>query len=49
MPATPERVLAALEEKREPRREGKRVIFDEHLSVKTVSENGGDGFLGTDA
>ena len=33
-PATPERVLRALEAKRrEPRREGKRVIFDEDISV----------------
>ena len=37
MPATPERVLEALEAKREPRRDGKRVIFDEHISVKTLS------------
>jgi CO/xanthine dehydrogenase Mo-binding subunit len=36
LPITPERVLRALEEKREPRREGKRVIFDEELSVATV-------------
>ena len=49
MPATPERVLAALAEKREPRRDGKRVIFDEQLSVRTVSSNGGAGFLGVDA
>ncbi len=48
-PATPERVLRALEEKREPRREGKRVVFDEELSVRTVSANGGEGFLGVDA
>jgi CO/xanthine dehydrogenase Mo-binding subunit len=49
MPATPERVLRALEAKREPRREGKRVIFDEELSVRTVSSTGGKGFLETDA
>jgi CO/xanthine dehydrogenase Mo-binding subunit len=49
MPATPDRVLAALEEKREPRRDGKRVIFDEHISVRTVSSNGGSGFLDVDA
>ncbi len=49
LPATPERVLKALEAKREPRREGKRVIFDEELSVRTVSANGGEGFLGVDA
>jgi CO/xanthine dehydrogenase Mo-binding subunit len=36
LPITPERVLRALEEKREPRREGKRVTFDEELSVATV-------------
>ena len=45
MPATPDRVLAALAEKREARRDGKRVIFDEHLSVRTVSSNRGSGFL----
>ena len=44
-PASPERVLAALQERREPRRDGKRVIFDEELSVRTVSSNGGAGFL----
>jgi CO/xanthine dehydrogenase Mo-binding subunit len=36
LPATPERVLRALDEKREPRREGKRIIFDEHLSTGTA-------------
>jgi CO/xanthine dehydrogenase Mo-binding subunit len=40
-PATPERVLRALEERREPRREGKRVIFDEEISVRGVSANAG--------
>jgi len=49
MPATPERVLAALEAKREPRRDGKRVIFDEHISVKAFSANEGAGFFGVDA
>ena len=44
-PATPERVLRALQERKEPRREGKRVIFDEDISVRTVSSNGGAGFL----
>jgi CO/xanthine dehydrogenase Mo-binding subunit len=47
-PATPERVLRALEAKREPRREGKRVVFDEEISVRGVSSSGGrsngDGF-----
>jgi hypothetical protein len=49
MPATPERVLAAIKAKREPERDGKRVLFDQHLSVKSVSSNGGSGFLGVDA
>src|SRR5437588_413534 len=44
-PATPERVLRAIQEKREPRREGKRVIYDEEISVRAVSSNGGAGFL----
>jgi CO/xanthine dehydrogenase Mo-binding subunit len=48
MPATPDRVLAALAEHREPRRDGKRVIFDEHISVRTMSANGGEGYLGVD-
>jgi hypothetical protein len=39
MPATPERVLRALEEQREPRREGKRVIFDEEISVRGVASD----------
>jgi CO/xanthine dehydrogenase Mo-binding subunit len=37
LPASPERVLRAIDERREPRREGRRVVFDEHLSVATVS------------
>ena len=49
VPATPERVLAAIEAKREARRDGKRVIFDEHISVKTLSSNAGAGFLDVDA
>ena len=39
-PATPERVLRALEAKKangQPRRDGKRVIFDEAISVTTVA------------
>ena len=36
-PATPEKVLRALEAKAEPRREGKRVIFDEEISINAVS------------
>jgi CO/xanthine dehydrogenase Mo-binding subunit len=42
LPITPERVLRALERKAtgegEPRREGKRVIFDEDISVKGVGD-----------
>jgi len=41
-PATPERVLRALDRKRdgkdEPRREGKRVIFDEEISVSAFAD-----------
>src|SRR5207253_973459 len=48
MPATPDRILAALADKREPKRDGKRVVFDEHLSVRTVSSTGGEGYLGVD-
>jgi hypothetical protein len=40
LPITPERVLRALEAKAEPRREGKLVIFDDELSVNTVSKGG---------
>jgi hypothetical protein len=49
MPATPERVLRALDAKLEPRREGKRVIFDEEISVAGVSADGGQAFWGVDA
>jgi CO/xanthine dehydrogenase Mo-binding subunit len=42
-PATPERVLKALEERREPRRDGKRVVYDEELSVGAVSVADGKG------
>ena len=45
MPASPERVLRALKTKAEPRREGKRVIFDEEISLRAVTSNGGAGFL----
>ena len=44
-PASPERVLRALQTRAEPRREGKRVIFDDDISVRAVSSNGGAGFL----
>ena len=44
LPITPERVLRALEAKAEgkaePRRDGKKVVFDEELSVNTVSSDG---------
>jgi CO/xanthine dehydrogenase Mo-binding subunit len=40
LPITPERVLRALETKAEPRRDGKLVVFDEELSVNTVSDGG---------
>jgi CO/xanthine dehydrogenase Mo-binding subunit len=36
LPVRPERVLRALDEKREPRRDGKRVIFDEHQSTGVI-------------
>jgi CO/xanthine dehydrogenase Mo-binding subunit len=48
MPATPERILRALDGDKEPRRDGKRVIFDDELSIRTVSSNGGKGFFETD-
>jgi hypothetical protein len=41
-------VLAAIQAKREPRRDGKRVIFDEAISVATLSSNEGKGFFDTD-
>jgi CO/xanthine dehydrogenase Mo-binding subunit len=44
-PATPERVLRAIQAKAEPRLDGKRVMFDEDISVRAVSSNGGAGFL----
>jgi CO/xanthine dehydrogenase Mo-binding subunit len=47
-PATPERVLRAIQAKAPPRREGKRVIFDEEISVSAVSSDGGVGFLEAD-
>jgi hypothetical protein len=40
-PATPERVLRAIEGKKEPRRDGKRVIFDEEISIRAVSASAG--------
>jgi CO/xanthine dehydrogenase Mo-binding subunit len=40
LPITPERVLRALAAKKEPRRDGKYVVFDEELSVNTVAHAG---------
>jgi CO/xanthine dehydrogenase Mo-binding subunit len=40
LPITPERVLRALEAKAEPKREGKKLVFDEELSVNAVSSGG---------
>jgi CO/xanthine dehydrogenase Mo-binding subunit len=45
MPASPERVLRAIRAQAQPRRDGKRVIFDDELSLRTVTSNGGAGFL----
>jgi CO/xanthine dehydrogenase Mo-binding subunit len=45
MPASPERVLRAIKAKAQPRRDGKRVIFDEEISLRAVTSNGGAGFL----
>jgi CO/xanthine dehydrogenase Mo-binding subunit len=49
MPATPDRVLAALGAKSEPRRDGKWVVYDEEISLAAVSSNGGEGYFGVDA
>ncbi len=50
MPATPDRVLAALAEKREPRRDGKRVdLRRAPLGARRSRPNGGAGFFGVDA
>jgi CO/xanthine dehydrogenase Mo-binding subunit len=42
-PATPERVMKALKERKEPRRDGKRVVYDEDISIRGVSSSGGKG------
>jgi CO/xanthine dehydrogenase Mo-binding subunit len=47
-PASPEKVLAALDARAQPRREGKRVIFDEAISVAGSSSTGGAGFTTPD-
>ncbi len=50
MPASPERVMRALDLKGKsvPRREGKWVVFDEDVSVSTVSSTGGEGYVRVD-
>jgi CO/xanthine dehydrogenase Mo-binding subunit len=40
-PATPDKVLRALRERKEPRRDGKRVVYDAELSIRSVSANAG--------
>jgi CO/xanthine dehydrogenase Mo-binding subunit len=47
-PATPERVLRAIKSRREPQRDGKRVIYDSEISLASVSGNGGSGFWEVD-
>jgi CO/xanthine dehydrogenase Mo-binding subunit len=42
-PATPERVLNAIQEGKEPQRDGKRVVYDEEISIAAVSGNRGKG------
>lgn len=44
LPAKPERVLRALRERSQPARRGKRVVFDEALSLRAVSSLGGEGW-----
>jgi CO/xanthine dehydrogenase Mo-binding subunit len=48
MPATPDRVLAALGAKTEPRRDGKWIVYDEPISLAAVSSNGGEGYFGVE-
>lgn len=45
LPASPERVLRAIRARAQPRREGKTVYFDDDISLRTVTSNGGAGFL----
>jgi len=40
-PATPDKVLRALRERKEPRRDGKRVVYDDEISIRAVSASGG--------
>ncbi len=46
LPAKPERIVRALRDRRLPTRRGKRVIYDEHLSLRCNSSLAGDGWLG---
>lgn len=48
LPAKPERILRALRTDQAPIRRGKRVIFDEGLSVRAISSTGGEGWLHVD-
>jgi hypothetical protein len=41
MPAAPEKVLRAIRAGRGPRRDGKRFVYDEELSIRTVSTSAG--------
>jgi CO/xanthine dehydrogenase Mo-binding subunit len=47
LPASPERVLRAIRAKAAPRREGKHIIFDEDISIRAVTSDGGASFLNT--
>jgi hypothetical protein len=40
-------VLKALQERSEPRRDGKRVIYDEDVSIRSVSATAGKAADGT--
>ena len=42
-PATPDKVLRALGERRKPHRDGKRVVYDREISIRSVSANAGKG------
>ena len=48
-PITPERVLRALQDKPEPKRDGKRIIYDEPISVGALSSDGGQAYWGVHA
>jgi hypothetical protein len=48
MPATPDRVLAAIAAKSEPRRDGKWIVYDEDIALAAISSNGGEGYFGVE-